>query len=144
MSVDLLRTSVDRAKKENGGLEVLGMRFYERLFEKYPSVRPLFPKEMKSQAGHLMAAVGWIVANVDNAAVFKPGLEEMAIRHLGYGTLEAHYPAVGENLVAVLEEHLSVEGEFSEETKTAWVGAYDAIQSIMIAKAYPKPENAVV
>jgi hemoglobin-like flavoprotein len=138
MNAQLLRESLDRAKKENGGIDALGIRFYNRLFEQYPSVRPMFPEKMEAQASKLMAAVAWIVANVENAEVFKPYVEEMAVRHLQYGTLEAHYPAVGENLLAVLEEHLSVEGDFSAETKAAWAGAYGAIQFIMIEKAYPK------
>ena len=42
LNVALVAESFDRAKRENGGLRALGLRFYERLFEKYPGVRHLF------------------------------------------------------------------------------------------------------
>ena len=133
LNVVPLRESIRRAQKENGGLQALGEAFYTRLFEKYPSVRPLFPDKMEAQASKLMAAVGWVVANVEHPATFKPYVEEMAIRHLEYGTLEPHYDAVGETLVEVMETHLRAEGDFSQEMKEAWIEAYDAIKKIMVS-----------
>ena len=42
LNVALLRETFERVKVENGGATALGMAFYKRLFEKYPSVKPLF------------------------------------------------------------------------------------------------------
>ena len=42
LNTALLTETFKRAQHENGGAQALGLRFYERLFEKYPSVRPLF------------------------------------------------------------------------------------------------------
>jgi hemoglobin-like flavoprotein len=142
LNPELLKACIERAKHENGGMAALGNRFYKRLFQHYPQVRSLFPEKMDTQAAKLMAALGWIVANVENADVFKPYIEDMAVRHLDYGTLQAHYPAVGENLLAVLEEHLSAEGTFTLDMKTAWADAYQAIADIMMTKAYPPASAA--
>ena len=64
----------------------------------------------------------------------------MGIRHLDYGTENGHYAAVAENLIAVLGEHLSKEGPWTEEMAAAWQEALTAIASIMIDAA-DHPEN---
>lgn len=59
----------------------------------------------------------------------------MGIRHLKYKTENAHYGAVGENLLAILEEHLSKEGEWSDELKNTWAEAINTVAQIMIDAA---------
>ncbi len=135
MNIDLLRASLERAKKENGGLTTLGLSFYHRLFEKYPSVRPLFNTPPEEQHKKLMASLGAIVAAVDKPTQLAPYLHAMGIRHLKYKTENAHYEAVGENLLAVLGEHLSKEGEWSDELKNTWTEAINTVAKIMIDAA---------
>jgi hemoglobin-like flavoprotein len=140
LNVELLENSLERAKVENGGLTSLGMRFYERLFEKYPQVKPLFTTPPEEQHKKLMASVDNIVASVRQPEKMVPYLHAMGIRHLAYKTENGHYAAVGENLVAVLEEHLSKEGEFSPEMKSTWGEALTAVSNIMI-EAADNPEK---
>ena len=135
LNAGLLKETFERAGKENGGLRHLGMRFYERLFEKYPQVRPLFQTPPEEQHKKLMASVGSIIASVTSPEQMGPYLHAMGIRHLAYKTEPGHYPAVGENLVAVLAEHLSVEGEWTGEMKATWEAALQAVSSIMIEAA---------
>lgn len=135
MDTKLLRQTFERARVENGGLTQLGMSFYARLFSKYPAVRPLFTTPPEIQHKKLMASVGAIVAAVENPTTLLPFLHAMGIRHLKYKTENGHYEAVGENLVAVLEEHLSKEGEFTPEMKAVWVEALQTVSSIMIDAA---------
>jgi hemoglobin-like flavoprotein len=69
-----------------------------------------------------------------------PFLRAMGIRHLKYQTQSAHYAAVGENLVAVLGEHLSKEGEWTPEMKQCWDAALSTAASVMI-EAAENPEK---
>lgn len=143
LNVALIAQTFERAKAENGGLRTLGLRFYERLFEKYPAVRPLFSTPPEEQHKKLMASVGAIVASVTNPTVMLPYLRAMGIRHIAYKTESAHYGAVAENLVAVLAEHLSKEGEWTPEMKANWEAALQVISEVMIDAAdHPEQYHA--
>ncbi len=135
LNVALIAETFARAKKENGGTRSLGLRFYERLFDKYPSVKPLFTTPPEEQHKKLMASVSAIVASVTQPDVMLPYLHAMGIRHLKYQTIADHYPAVNENLVAVLGEHLSQEGEWTEEMKQNWQAAMETVSAVMIEAA---------
>jgi methyl-accepting chemotaxis protein len=127
----LLSETFQRAKQENGGLTSLGMNFYRRLFEKYPAVKPLFTTPPEEQHKKLMASVAAIVASVTTPDTMLPYLRAMGIRHLKYKTETAHYAAVAENLVAVLGQHLSVEGEWTPEMKKCWEDALTIVSDVM-------------
>jgi len=139
MNVELLRSSLKRAKDENGGLDALGLRFYGRLFERYPTVKSLFHTPAEEQQKKLMASLGAIVASVENPQKLLPFLHAMGVRHIQYKTEDAHYPAVSENLVAVLKEHLSNEGEWTPELQDTWEQALVAVSTIMM-EAANRPE----
>ncbi len=64
LNVALLRETFERVKVENGGATALRMAFYKRLFEKYPSVKPLFHTPPEEQHKKLMASISAIVASV--------------------------------------------------------------------------------
>lgn len=139
INTELLRETMKRASAENGGTTALGLRFYERLFEKYPQVKPLFNTPPQEQHKKLMASLGAIVAGASKPEELLPYLRAMAIRHIQYGTQAAHYPAVAENLLAVLEEHLSAEGEFTPAMRQTWSEALEFIGCVMV-EAANKPE----
>ncbi|MCA9813905.1 MAG: flavohemoprotein [Candidatus Obscuribacterales bacterium] len=140
LNVDLLKETFNRAKEENGGLKTLGLRFYERLFEKYPQVKHLFHTPPEEQHKKLMASVGATIASLTEPERMVPFLQAMGVRHLKYKTESAHYGAVAENLVAVLGEHLSKEGEWTSDMQTAWEDALKAVSDIMI-EAAENPES---
>lgn len=140
LNVELLRETFERAKCENGGATALGMSFYARLFEKYPSVRPLFKTPPEEQHKKLIASVSAIVGAVEKPEILLPYLRAMGIRHLKYKTENSHYAAVSENLVAVMSEHLSKEGEWTEAMKETWEAALETVSNIMI-EAADNPEK---
>lgn len=135
LNAAILRETLNRVQQENGGVRALGMRFYQRLFEKYPGVRPLFHTPPEEQHKKLMASIGAIVAGVTDTERLVPYLHAMAIRHLKYGTENGHYAAVAENLTAVLKEHLSAEGDWTPEMEEAWSEALKVVNSLMIQAA---------
>lgn len=134
MSLDLevLATSFERVQKESGGTRAFGLRFYERLFEKYPSVKPLFNTPAEEQHKKLVASLKVILKLASQPEQFVPYLRAMAVRHIDYGTKAEHYPAVKENLLAVLQEHLSKEGKWTEAMQQNWSAALDAVNAVMM------------
>ena len=140
MDIQVLRNTLERARNENGGLQNLGMSFYARLFSKYPGVRPLFNTPPEEQHKKLMASLGAIVAAADKPETLMPYLHAMGIRHLKYRTENGHYAAVGENLMAVLKEHLSKDGEWTEEHQANWSEALELVSKVMI-EAADNPEK---
>jgi methyl-accepting chemotaxis protein len=140
LNVALLKETFERAQKENGGTTALGMSFYKRLFEKYPAVKPLFHTPPEEQHKKLMASLGTIVTSVEQPDKLMPYLHAMGIRHLKYKTENAHYGAVGENLLAVLKEHLSKEGEWTPEMQETWEAAIGVVAKVMI-EAADNPET---
>lgn len=121
--------------------EALALRFYERLFEKYPRIKPLFTTaNMPDQRRKLIAALVLVVQNLRNPEALLDAVEQLGIRHLDYGTKPEHYAAVGENLLSVMAEFVG-EG-WTDEVATAWADAYKDIATKMIHAAWPMHEMA--
>ena len=114
--------------------EKLVARFYERLFQKYPAVKPLFKhSSMKAQKKKLLASLVLVIQNLRHPDKLTQALQGLGARHVAYGAQPAHYDAVGENLLAVLEEFAG--SAWTPPVKQAWIDAYGAIKTIMLAGA---------
>src|SRR3954465_12026655 len=77
--------------------------FYSHLFLSHPETRRLFPVSMAHQRDRLFAALGDVVASVDDLAPLVPTLQALGRDHRKFGTVSEHYPAVGASLLATLE-----------------------------------------
>jgi methyl-accepting chemotaxis protein len=140
MDTILLKETFQRIGQENGGSTAFGLRFYQRLFEQYPQVRPLFKTPPEEQHKKLLTSLGVVVSHVNRLEEVVPYLHAMGIRHLAYGTETGHYGAVGENLLAVMQAHLSKEGEWTPEMNDTWTEAVNTVAHVMI-EAADHPEN---
>lgn len=111
--------------------------FYSTLFERYPGVLPLFEKvELKKQKGKLLASLALVVKHANDPKEVIQPLRQMGARHVGYGALPEHYPAVGECLLAALSE---VAGPlWNEDLAAAWGRAYHWISEEMLEGAREK------
>lgn len=107
--------------------------FYGRLFEIEPSVRPLFKGDLKEQGAKLMAALAMVVTGLTKIETIVPTVQELAVRHVGYGVENWHYDKVGEALIWTLEQGLAE--AFTPEVKEAWVAAYTLLAGVMIEAA---------
>ena len=108
-----------------------GMRFYERLFEQHPGLRPLFRGDITSQVGHLMMALQMVVRSLNDLTPILGRIAELGRRHAGYGVTEDHFGMVGAAFLWTLEDML---GEaFTPEIKDAWAAAYGVLAGAMIA-----------
>jgi hemoglobin-like flavoprotein len=135
--IDLVQTSF--AKVAPSADTAAGL-FYGRLFEIAPETRPLFRGDMSEQGRKLMTTLGVVVNGLKNLDAILPAAKTLAVKHVGYGVTAAHYTSVGEALIWTLEKGLGP--AFTTQTKEAWVAAYGALSSVMIAEAYGKEAAA--
>lgn len=114
--------------------------FYDRLFEIAPEVRPLFHGDMAEQRRKLMTTLGVVVNGLKDLEAILPAARTLAVKHAGYGVKASHYTPVGEALIFALDRGLG--RDFTSEVKSAWLAAYGALSSVMIAAAYGEQDAA--
>jgi len=122
----------------HGGDQV-ALYFYSYLFLKYPTTREMFPPAMTRQRDRLVGALVRIVTNVDNVGELVPYLEDLGRDHRKFGTLTAHYPAVGEALIATLR-HFSGD-QWTNELQANWAAAYGVVAGAMSGAAEKVDES---
>jgi hemoglobin-like flavoprotein len=104
--------------------------FYDHLFANNPQVRPLFAPHMDEQRDRLWAALGALVANLENTDTLVGMLQNLGRRHVGYGAVAEHYPAVGASLIATLQ-HFAGDA-WTPAVEESWTAVYGVISSTMV------------
>jgi NAD(P)H-flavin reductase len=112
--------------------------FYSHLFLSHPETRQLFPVSMAHQRDRLFSALGDVVARVDDLDALVPILQQLGRDHRKFGTLAAHYPAVGASLLATLEHF---DDAWTPELAKSWSEAYDVVATVMIEAAEQAAEQ---
>jgi hemoglobin-like flavoprotein len=103
--------------------------FYSHLFLAHPETRAMFPVSMASQRDKLLNALGRIIADVSNHDDLVPFLQGLGRDHRKFGTLPAHYPAVGASLLATLAHFNGA--EWNDDLARDWTEAYTVIAQVM-------------
>lgn len=103
--------------------------FYDKLFERDPSVSGLFRGDMAQQGARLMQMIEGAVQMLDRPAMLRHALLRLGERHAGYGVVDAHYPLVGAALLDTLAVGLG--DAFTAETREAWAAMYAVVASAM-------------
>jgi NAD(P)H-flavin reductase len=129
--VDIPAMRANFAKAASTGDEA-PLYFYSHLFLSHPETRQLFPVSMAHQRDRLFAALGDVVARVDDLEALVPILQQLGRDHRKFGTVAAHYPAVGASLLATLEHF---DDQWSPELAKDWTEAYTLVAEVMIAAA---------
>nr|WP_249810444.1 globin family protein [Bradyrhizobium sp. 157] len=111
--------------------------FYDRLFEVAPTVKAMFPTDMKEQRKKLMATLAVVVNGLSNLESVLPAASALAKRHVSYGAKPEHYPVVGGALLWTLEKGLGA--AWTPEVAAAWTAAYGTLSGFMISEAYGQP-----
>jgi NAD(P)H-flavin reductase/hemoglobin-like flavoprotein len=112
--------------------------FYSHLFLSHPETRALFPVSMAHQRDRLFSALGDVVARVDDLDALVPILQQLGRDHRKFGTVAAHYPAVGASLLATLEHF---DDEWNPELAKSWTEAYTLVAEVMIQAAEEASEQ---
>jgi nitric oxide dioxygenase len=120
--------------------EQAAVLFYDRLFEVAPSVRGMFPDDMKEQRKKLMATLAVVVGGLSNLEAILPAASALAKRHVSYGAKAEHYPVVGAALLWTLEKGLG--DAWTPEVSDAWIAAYGTLSGYMIQEAYGRAQAA--
>ncbi|MFI9723602.1 globin domain-containing protein [Streptomyces sp. NPDC052396] len=107
--------------------------FYAILFARYPDVRRLFPQGMDIQRDRLLRALLRVVELVDDPESLVRFCGQLGREHRKFGTLPAHFPAVGECLLDTLARHAGP--AWTPETAAAWTKAYGIVAQVMINAA---------
>ncbi len=116
--------------------DLLTIRFYERLIDKYPELSPLFNGiSLEGQQKKLLASLVLLVQNLHKPDVLKDYLQGLGARHVQYGVMAEHYPMVAENLLAVMEELAG--SLWTKEIKQAWNKTLNTVATIMLAAYEP-------
>ncbi len=103
--------------------------FYNKLFELDPSLMSMFPSEMADQKKKLMQTIGVAVNGLKDLDRIVPVVQELGVRHVGYGVMDAHYDTVGAALLWTLGQGLG--DAFTPEVKTAWTETYMLLAGTM-------------
>lgn len=118
--------------------ERLAALFFANLFEIDPTLRILFPGDLRRQGAKLMNAVQLLVEDLHRLHVFVPALEALAVRHVGYGLEQSHYAVVGEALTRTARTVLRE--RFTPEVEAALEAAYAKLSATMMeATRYELP-----
>jgi hemoglobin-like flavoprotein len=105
--------------------EAFAQAFYDRLFEQFPQVKPLFTyTDMRLQQNKLLGALAMVVSNLRHPEKLVEPLKELGRRHESYHVRPEHYAMVGAILVETLAHFDST---WTLDLQTAWVGAYETI-----------------
>lgn len=115
------------------GPDEVAQYFYSYLFLRHPETRQMFPPGMARQRDRLVGALVRIVTQVDRLDELVPYLQDLGRDHRKFGALAAHYPAVGEALLAALA-HFSGP-EWTPALAANWSAAYGLVAATMSGAA---------
>jgi hemoglobin-like flavoprotein len=104
--------------------------FYSELFLDTPELRHLFKGGLEEQSKKLLTMLTVVVKDLDKLDALKTAIEQLAIRHKGYGVKEEHYAKVSVVLIWTLEQGLG--DAFNAATKEAWVQCYTILSGVMM------------
>jgi nitric oxide dioxygenase len=111
----------------------LTRRFYERLFEQAPDVRPLFPAELAEQRGKLLDELTAIVDALTHLDELLARTGPLGARHVAYGAQPHHYDLVGRALLGALADVLG--DAWDDPARAAWTRGYDLVAEAMLLGA---------
>lgn len=126
----LLRKSFALVERQT---HVAALIFYQRLFELAPGLRALFKSDIESQSTKLIEMLSVTLGLLEKPEELTATLEHLGASHVGYGVETAHYDIAGEALMTMLERVLG--GQFTGETRRAWVELYQGISEAMLRGA---------
>lgn len=131
--VDAVQSSFEKVRPIS---EKAAEIFYSKLFEKDPSLKPLFKGDMQEQGRKLMTMLGMAVGSLKFMDKLLPIAQDLGKRHVAYGVTAPMYDTVGAALLETLEAGLGP--DFTPELKSAWTEVYTTLALVMKEAAYEK------
>ncbi len=122
--------------------EQLVEKFYEKLFSRYPQVKPLFANvDQKEQQKKLLSGLVLVINNIRKPEALGPALTSMGKRHQQYGVVAEQYPLVADTMLEVMGE---LAGDlWTDDVKRAWTNALNTVATAML-DAYENSEDGTM
>lgn len=114
-------------------VERVAGQFYTDLFNRMPKLRAMFPEDLSGQGMRFMAAIGFVVDNLDDEARLNQHLDLLAKGHAPFKLRPDAYREMQEALIDTLAQALK--SKFTNEVELAWRRAFDQICDAMIAES---------
>jgi methyl-accepting chemotaxis protein len=109
-------------------------RFYEKLFQDYPAVKPMFSgASMAQQKKKLLASLILVIQSLRKPDQLTKALHQLGVKHHGYGAKPVHYDAVAATLLSVLKEFAG--SAWTPQVRQTWADALGAVKSMMLEGA---------
>jgi len=128
--ITLVQSSFERLGPD---LPALTARFYQEVFQRDPSLRPLFPSDLTELRVKFAQKLTEIVRAMPRLCELLTHTRALGARHVGYGVRAADYQTVGDSLIAALAAVLGE--EFDAATREAWVLAFNIVAETMLEGA---------
>ncbi|EFB71932.1 NO-inducible flavohemoprotein [Providencia rustigianii] len=109
----------------------LTAHFYERMFKQHPELKDIFNMTHQingEQREALFNAICAYAIHIETPEALIGAVEKIAQKHVSLNIKPEHYPIVGENLLAAIDELLSP----GQEVLDAWGRAYGVLADIFI------------
>lgn len=109
----------------------LTAHFYDRMFAQHPELKDIFTMSHQTNGAQreaLFNAICAYAANIENLPAILPAVEKIAQKHASLNILPEHYPIVGENLLATIDEMFNP----GQEVLDAWGAAYQVLANVFI------------
>ena len=116
-----------------------GQIFYKRLFEIDPTTARLFRGGIEQQAAKFMQVLALAVSGLSNMPTLVPVVQQLGLRHAGYGVRPEQYDSVREALLWMLA--LVLQDAYTEEVRSAWAEAYAMLAGIMMEASWDSPQG---
>lgn len=111
--------------------------FYKRLFEIEPVTAALFKGDMKQQGRKFMQVLAVAVGGLSNMPTLMPMVQQLGLRHAGYGVRPEHFESVRKALLWTLA--LVLQDAYSDDVRAAWATAYAMLAGVMKEAAWGAP-----
>ncbi|WP_085852458.1 globin domain-containing protein [Palleronia marisminoris] len=116
----------------------IGQAFYERLFERQPTFRTMFPTDLRTQARTFDDMIALIVKKTGDPEAVTPVLLAIGRRYLTYGLRPQDLRVIGEVLMEVL--CAQTPGGLSPDEAAAWERSFSrAAEVVKLTLADPVP-----
>jgi len=129
-SVTAIRASYAALSRDS---DALVRTFYDTLFSNHPSMRMMFPADMSRQREHLAAALAMLIRNLDSFDALRPSLMDLGARHVAFGVVPEHYPAVRDAMLGAIEA--CSRPPLTPEVREAWLQLISRVCSVMLQGA---------
>src|SRR5262249_28262219 len=123
---DLIRASFSKLAPEG---DRVASRFYARLFEIEPSLRPMFLGGLRFQKVKFIDMLASALESMEHLDNVVAVVWQLGKRHAGYGVKDAHYDIVRAALLHALSEEIGTSN--SDATIEAWGELFDLMASAM-------------